>query len=418
MWILPGLIWLIGLTLWPVMACGQPAGEVRELQTVVIDPGHGGNDPGAVAAGIREKDLVLDVSLRLGRMISEAYPGVKVHYTRSKDVFIPLHARASAAVRHKADLFISVHANWVSQTSVGGTETFTLGLHRSQENLEVAKKENSVILLEEDYSTNYEGFNPNETESYIMFENMQSEYQSQSISLAAHIQEEFTRHLRLHNRGVKQAGFLVLRQITMPGVLVEIGFISNPTERKFLVSEEGKRKVAESLFKAFKTYKKEIDDRSRFTTVAGNTPVTGQEQPEPQETGLAVAATPPDSTPASGPSGKPEGKTPPAEKNSTSPGMTKTEPSPPQGKQVATNWYAVQIGAVTRNVPPTPSNFKGLKEIYQIRVAPYYKYFYGKFPTAGEAARELKRVSSKFPQAFVVLIENGVPRALKKSELP
>jgi len=281
MWILPGLIWLIGLTLWPVMACGQPAGEVRELQTVVIDPGHGGNDPGAVAAGIREKDLVLDVSLRLGRMISEAYPGVKVHYTRSKDVFIPLHARASAAVRHKADLFISVHANWVSQTSVGGTETFTLGLHRSQENLEVAKKENSVILLEEDYSTNYEGFNPNETESYIMFENMQSEYQSQSISLAAHIQEEFTRHLRLHNRGVKQAGFLVLRQITMPGVLVEIGFISNPTERKFLVSEEGKRKVAESLFKAFKTYKKEIDDRSRFTTVAGNTPVTGQEQPEP-----------------------------------------------------------------------------------------------------------------------------------------
>ncbi len=437
----------------------QPVAGARELRTVMIDPGHGGNDPGAVANGVNEKDIVLDVSLRLGKMIKEAYPGVQVLYTRSKDVFIPLHARASAAVRHKADLFISVHANWVSQTSVRGTETFTLGLHRSQENLEVAKKENAVILLEEDYSTNYEGFNPNETESYIMFENMQSEYQSQSISLAAHIQEEFTRQLNLSNRGVKQAGFLVLRQITMPGVLVEIGFISHPAERKFLASDEGKRKVAGSLFKAFATYKKEIDSRSRFTPLTGDTALaarTGgtrenngdralkspetknnQETPSPETSSVDTAAPPLPAPPKSNPdprshtNGNRSLNT--AAQNKATANTTANDKAniTAQNKDTArastnaTNattdaavWYAVQIGAVGKDIPPTPSNFKGVKDVYRIRVAPYYKYYTGKCATPAEAVTLRNQLSSRFPQAFIVIIENGTPRALQKSELP
>ncbi len=383
----------------------------RELKTVVIDPGHGGNDPGAVSAGVREKDIVLDVSLRLGKMISNAYPGVNVIYTRSKDVFIPLHARASVAVRNKADLFISMHANWVSQTSVRGTETFTLGLHRSQDNLEVAKKENSVILLEEDYSTNYEGFNPNETESYIMFENMQSEYQSQSISLAAHIQDEFTGTLKLPDRGVKQAGFLVLRQITMPGVLVEIGFISNPTERKFLTSEAGKSKVAASLFEAFRAYKKEIDSKSQFT-MAG-----GEESGGPKAGGTQPGATKEGNSSA--------GSTPPAPKENPNPtpaaGSVSSAPvkaGKKEGSSSPATWYAVQVGAVGKEVAPTPANFRGEKNIYEVRIAPFYKYYSGKYDTLSGAMAEKKRLSGKFPQAFIVIFENGLPRPLSKSELP
>ena len=393
----------------------------RELRTVVIDPGHGGNDPGAVSAGVREKDIVLDVSLRLGKLISNAYPGVNVIYTRSKDVFIPLHARASVAVRNKADLFISMHANWVSQTSVRGTETFTLGLHRSQDNLEVAKKENSVILLEEDYSTNYEGFNPNETESYIMFENMQSEYQSQSISLAAHIQDEFTGTLKLPDRGVKQAGFLVLRQITMPGVLVEIGFISNPTERKFLTSEAGKSKVAESLFQAFSAYKKEIDSKSQFTMVGGEepgTPKSGVTVPGTPKSGVTMPGTPGkgNNTAGSPPPPPKENPTPAPDVASASSALVKA-----RGKEESSSpatWYAVQVGAVGKEVTPTPANFRGEKNIYKVRIAPFYKYYSGKYDTLSGAIAEKKRLSGKFPQAFVVIFENGVPRPLSKSELP
>ncbi len=399
--------------LWFATTAGaQTLNGGRELKTVVIDPGHGGNDPGAVSAGIREKDIVLDVSLRLGKMISNAYPGVNVIYTRSKDVFIPLHTRASVAVKNKADLFISLHANWVSQTSVRGTETFTLGLHRSQDNLEVAKKENSVILLEEDYSTNYEGFNPNETESYIMFENMQSEYQSQSISLAAHIQDKFTGTLKLPDRGVKQAGFLVLRQITMPGVLVEIGFISNPTERKFLTSETGKSKVATSLFQAFSAYKKEIDSKSQFT-MAGeeehDTPKTGRTETETPKEGNSAQGTPP-------PAPK-ENHTPiPAAGNASS-ALVKAGKKEGSSNSPAT-WYAVQVGAVGKEVAPTPANFRGEKNIYKVRIAPFYKYYSGKYDTLSKAIAEKKRLSGKFPQAFVVIFENGVPRPLSKSELP
>ncbi len=394
------ILWIVLL---PAPVHSQQNRETGELRTVVIDPGHGGSDPGAVSGGVREKDLVLAVGIRLGNMIKEAYPGVKIVYTRSTDKFIPLHTRASLAVKNKADLFISLHANWVAQTTVRGTETFTLGLHRSLENLEVAKKENSVILLEEDYTTNYEGFNPNEPESYIMFESMQSEYQTQSISLAASIQNEFTRNLKLNNRGVKQAGFLVLRQTSMPSVLVEIGFISNPAERKFLISEDGKTKVAQSIFKAFTIYKKGIDSKSNFTVTAY----------EPKDTSPVAAPEPrvSDSRPA------------PKEKIPVKQDVPSATPAKETGKSAgkaasASTWYSIQVSAIAKSVEPTPDNFKGEKNIILIKVSPWYKYFSGKFNTTGEALAEQNRLRKKFPEAFVVIVENGNPRALKKSELP
>jgi N-acetylmuramoyl-L-alanine amidase len=357
--------------------------EVKTLRTVVLDPGHGGMDPGAVSGGVQEKDIVLDVALRLGKKIEAAFPDVKVVYTRDKDVFVPLFQRAEIANRNKADVFISLHANYVSSPSVSGTETFTLGLHRSQENLEVAKKENAVILLEEDYSTNYEGFNPREAESYIMFENLQSEYQGQSIDFAAHIQNRFRQNLSIADRGVKQAGFLVLRRATMPSVLVEIGFISNPAERKFLVSETGKTKVTESIFEAFSNYKKTVDERSRFNILA-NHDNPGPTAPEnPAQGNVRQTETPITVIPAAATAAAPD------------------------------IWYAVQIAATGREIQTIASNFKGERNVTRLKAGSINKYVAGRYTTYSEALRERNRLKAKFPDAFVVLVENGIPAAAK-----
>lgn len=371
--------------------------EIRTLRTVVIDAGHGGSDPGAVSGGAREKDIVLDIALRLGKKINQAYPEVKVIYTRDKDVFIPLFQRADIANRNKADLFISLHANYVSSPSASGTETFTLGLHRSQENLEVAKKENSVILLEDDYTSNYEGFDPREAESYIMFENLQSEYQGQSIDFAAHIQKQFGQNLNLIDRGVKQAGFLVLRRVGMPSVLVEVGFISNPNERKFLVSESGKEKVTESIFQAFSNYKKTIDERSRFNISQTETYTS------PVNNGQSVNT--PDSAGPGGTSSQ-------ATSNS---GNRLVNESKAQVQAPATiqQWYAVQVAAGQKVIQTTPSNFKGEKNIARLPVGNINKYVAGRYSSFSEAAKERDRLKSKFPDAFVVKVNNGVPTLVK-----
>jgi len=195
--------------------------------TVVIDPGHGGKDPGAVSFGVREKDVVLAIGKKLGRFIAEENPDVKVLYTRNSDIFVPLIDRSKLANKNKANLFISLHANFCGTPSIKGTETFVLGLHRSEDNLEIAKKENSVILLEDDYSTTYEGFDPNLSESYIMFELTQDIYMDQSLSFADAIQQQFKINLDNPNRGVKKAGFLVLRHSSIPSFFVEARFTDN-----------------------------------------------------------------------------------------------------------------------------------------------------------------------------------------------
>ena len=220
-----------------------PVSQAKEKTfTVVIDAGHGGKDPGARGSSINEKAINLAVALRLGSLISEKHDDVKVIYTRKTDVFIELDERANIANRNKADLFISIHTNAVKRgSSVSGTETYTLGLARTDENLEVAMRENSAILLEDNYLQKYEGFDPTSSESYIIFEFMQNKHMEQSISLASEVQKCFASAKR-NNRGVRQAGFLVLRKTSMPSILVELGYISNPAEERFMRTKEGQNK--------------------------------------------------------------------------------------------------------------------------------------------------------------------------------
>ncbi len=238
------------------------------LKTVVIDAGHGGRDPGAVGKISKEKDIVLDVALKVGAYLNEYLPEVNVVYTRTKDVFVPLNKRAEIANKSEADLFVSIHANAIGASSIYGAETFVLGLHRSEENLEVAKKENAVIVLEEDYSTTYEGFDPNSTESYIIFELMQNVHLDQSIHVASMLQSQFHDRVGRRDRGVKQAGFLVLRKAAMPSVLVELGFLSNRKEEQFIASEKGKTYMASALYRAIRDYKTEFDSKSKMDDVA------------------------------------------------------------------------------------------------------------------------------------------------------
>lgn len=247
-----------------VVAAAAPAvaqTTAREFRTIVIDPGHGGKDPGAIGAKFREKNLVLDVALKLGRLLADSMPDLRVVYTRQTDEFIELDRRAEIANQAGADLFVSIHANSSKAPAIFGAETYVLGLHRSKENLEVAQKENSVISLEEGHESKYEGFDPSLAESYIMFELMQNVYLEQSIAFASRVEEALGTAGRA-DRGVKQAGFLVLRATSMPSVLVELGFLSNADEERWMATPEGGRTLTGALYQAIKTYRQGYASKS------------------------------------------------------------------------------------------------------------------------------------------------------------
>ncbi len=228
-----------------------------QAYTLVIDAGHGGKDAGAVSRNSKEKDINLAVALALGNLVKQNCPDVKVIYTRDKDVFVALDERANIANQAKADLFISIHTNSTAQR-VGptGTEIYTLGMHRAADNLAVAQRENSVITMESNYQQKYEGFDPNSSESYIIFEFIQDHNMEKSVAFARTIQSEFRATAKRPNRGVHQAGFLVLRATSMPSVLVELGYINNSSDETFLTSKKGTETMAQSIFNAFKAYKK------------------------------------------------------------------------------------------------------------------------------------------------------------------
>ena len=230
------------------------------VRKVVIDPGHGGKDPGAVGSKAKEKDIVLAIALKLGGYIESNFNDVEVIYTRTTDEFVGLGRRAQIANENKADLFISIHCNSAANRRAYGSETFVMGLHRSQENLEVAKKENAAILYEEDYLETYGGYDPNSPEANIIFSFYQNIYLNQSLIMASLAQDQFRDRAGRHDRGVKQAGFLVLYNITMPGILVEAGFLSNPQEEKYLMSELGQAHIASAIFRAFREYKNYQDN--------------------------------------------------------------------------------------------------------------------------------------------------------------
>jgi N-acetylmuramoyl-L-alanine amidase len=229
-----------------------------KIRTVVLDPGHGGKDPGTVGKSIKEKDVVLKIALKVGEYIEKSMPEVKVVYTRKTDKFIELNERAAIAMRNKADLFISIHANAISNPKTYGTETWVMGLHKSEENLAVAKRENSVIMYEDNYEQHYEGFD-NSTESIIMMSLIQNAYLESSVKFADKIEKQFKNKAGRHSRGVKQAGFVVLYKTATPSVLVESGFLSNETEEKFLGTDNGQELIASGIYRAFKEYKSEVE---------------------------------------------------------------------------------------------------------------------------------------------------------------
>ena len=250
---------LLVLAQLPIQA--RQVGDAMRIKTVVIDPGHGGKDPGAISRNgkYREKDITLSVALKLGNLIKASYPDIKVIYTRSTDKAVELSRRAEVANRNKADLFISIHVNSAKATQARGTETFVMGAHKSEDNFEVCKLENSVIVIEDDYQTKYEGFNPNSPESYIIFSLLQNVHQEQSIKYAALVQGQFAKGPIPVNRGVKQGGLLVLWKTTMPSVLTELGFISNSKDCAVLITRSGQEQFARRLFNAFVAYKKNYE---------------------------------------------------------------------------------------------------------------------------------------------------------------
>lgn len=229
------------------------------VKTIVIDAGHGGKDPGCNNTKQQEKNIALDIALRLGEIIQRNMPETKIIYTRKDDRFIELHDRAAIANKAKADLFISIHVN-AGPSQFSGTETYCMGLHKGEQNLSVAQRENSSILMEDKQEKNYDGFDPNSPQSYILFSLYQNAYLSSSMKLAGKIESEFKTNNERHSRGVKQAGFLVLWKTTMPSVLVETGFITHEDDAYYLGTELGRLETAWGIFSAIEDYKNEIEE--------------------------------------------------------------------------------------------------------------------------------------------------------------
>ncbi len=342
------------------------------LRTVVIDAGHGGHDPGAISTDgkLTEKFVVLDVALSLGKMINEAYPDVKVIYTRDKDVFIPLNTRADIANKNHADLFISLHCNSVpkNKTAPSGTETYVMGMSKSESNMEVSKRENSVILMEDDYSTKYQGYDPDNPESFIFFNLMQNAYFEQSLLMAELCQKHLSKGPISTNRGIKQGALLVLWRTTMPSVLVEMGFITNKNDRNTLASKDKRTQLASRIFAAFKDFKEQYDGTVSDAPAPASqpeVPAVEEEQPKPADTKTATAA---------------------------------SNPNP---------FYAIQIFAVSRNISSGSGDFKGLKDIEKFKSGNIYKYTTGHFKSAKDAQAALSSVRTKFKDAFVVKVDDG-----------
>ena len=229
-----------------------------KVDVIVIDAGHGGHDDGTHGRLLKEKDIALKIALKLGAYIEKNIPDVKIIYTRKDDTYIALDERAEIANKNKADLFICIHANANPNTKAFGTETFVMGLHKDESNLAIAQRENSVILLDENYQERYEGFD-NSPESYILFELTQTAFQENSLNFASKVESQFKSRVGRTSRGVKQAGFVVLWRTTMPSVLIETGFLTNSTEEKFLAGEDGQDLIASGIYRAFKEYKSDVE---------------------------------------------------------------------------------------------------------------------------------------------------------------
>lgn len=382
---------------------------------VVIDPGHGGRDPGALGKIAREKDINLKVALKLGSMIRSKCKDVRVVYTREKDVFVSLQKRADIANKEKADLFLSIHTNSIKGSStLKGASTWTLGPASSQENLAVAQRENAVITLEDDYQTRYEGFNPNSSESYIIFDLVQSKYMEESIKLARIVQKHFKNSCKRVDKGVHQAGFLVLRHTAMPSVLVELGFISTPEEELYLSSEAGALNMADGIFRAFIEYKNIYQEQLSQVSVPKNNstpsriiPVASRINSNPtRTTGQA-------SSQANSGSKK---NTKKVSNALTTPALVvkadKSSKTEVTGTHTHQNLekdliFKVQILTASKILDKDDKRFKGLSNVDYYRDGKIYKYTYGASADYNKVVKTRRSVSEKFKDAFIVAFKDG-----------
>lgn len=411
------ILMAVGVLLLALPAVSAP--EAAKRFKLVIDAGHGGYDAGAVGAFSKEKNINLSIALAFGKLVEANCPDVTVIYTRKTDKFVPLQERADIANRAGADLFISVHTNALPGGKIAyGPETYTLGMARAAANLDVAKRENSVILYEEDYKTRYSGFDPNSAESYIIFEFIQDQYMRQSVSLARSIQRAYVRTAGRRDKGVHQAGFLVLRNTSMPSVLTEVGFISTPAEERFLNTKEGVAKMGRSIYEGFLEYR-----RAQGGTKALLHPYDDGEAKKNSrkaerdakrrdasadvdaETRAAESAAPPagaDNIPAQGEkTGRLTEETGTAADN---PGrLTEDAPRTAAGRVE----YRVQLIASSRKLAKSDASFKGLAPVSYYEEGGLYKYTYGSTGDYNEALRLQREARKAVAGAFVVAFVDG-----------
>ena len=385
------------LTILTLLALTAFAAKTKSF-TLVIDAGHGGHDAGAVGAITKEKTINLNVALAFGRLVERNCKDVKVIYTRKTDVFVPLHTRADIANKAKADLFVSVHTNALPKGRISrGMETYTLGMHRAADNLDVAKRENSVILIEKDYKQRYQGFDPNSSESYIMFEFIQDRNMAKSVELAKLVQKRTCSTANRQNKGVKQAGFLVLRETSMPSCLIELGFISTPDEEQFLNSESGVEKLGRGIYQAFVDYYKEtsggsavvkeeivVEDVKENVKAVVKEEVKSEVKPEVKSEAKVEAKVKVDSVYVE--------KQPVAESKQ------------PTGAPV----FKLQILASPTKLKSTDPQLKGQKQADCYQEGGLYKYTLGSSEDYNEIYQLRKAQQKSFPQAFIIAFKDGV----------
>jgi N-acetylmuramoyl-L-alanine amidase len=346
------------------MMISTPGWAQYHVNRVVIDAGHGGKDPGAVGAHSKEKDIALAIALKTGEYISKYLPDVEVIYTRKTDVFVELHKRASIANDNKANLFISIHCNAAKNTSASGTETYVMGLHKSEANLEVAKLENAAILNEENFADMYEGFDPRQDEDYITLTMFQDAFLDQSTMLADEIQRQFRERVKRKDRGVFQAGFIVLYRTTMPGVLIETGFISNPDDEKFLMSADGQAYLASAIFRSFKFYKEEMERKDNKAQQVVKDYVKEPEVVKPPDV-----------------------------------------------------FFRVQFTSSKKKMVFDPKKYKDMPDIREYRQDGWYKYSTGNFRSYDEALKHQKfvRETKKYKDAFIICFREDERISLEKA---
>jgi len=388
--------------------------------TVVIDAGHGGHDPGAIGAISREKDINLDVSLDLGEIIEQKYKDVKVIYTRKTDKYLTLQERADVVNNNHADLFICIHTNSAQSSSAYGAESFTLGLAKTKANLDVAMRENSVITLEENYKTKYQGFDPKSVDSYIMFEFMQDKYIDRSVDFASTIQKEFRNYCKRSDRGVRQAGFWVLHRSACPSVLIEVGFISNPAEERYLASDQGQKEMATAIFNAFVDYKRDHDKKSgrQIASVSKMEPAAKTDySPEKELKPTIQDSTPQKQQPITcqdEPQLKSGSQSQNAEQSQQKQAEVKNskvdlnaifKPAKEEIKKQTISdvpVFKVQILASSKKLKTTAPDFKGVKNIDSFVEGGFTKYTIGAETDYAKIEKIRAEVLRKFPEAFII----------------